>query len=140
MSKNELSVRLCEKPVGRLFRTGGRMRFVYEQSAQRALSMSMPLSKSTYGNRYCEAFFGGLLPESATAKTIIGQLFDINPNNSFNLLAAIGYDCAGAVSIQDPSDPVALTDRHEIEGDPLDEESLAFHLKELPRRPLLAHL
>ena len=140
MSKNELSVRLCERPVGSLFRTGGVMRFIYHESAQRQLSMSMPLTKSKYGNRSCEAYFGGLLPESAKAKMIIGQLFDINHHNNFNLLSAIGYDCAGAVSIQNPNDPFVPTDRHEIKGNPLDEEELAHYLKELPTRPLLAHL
>src|SRR5271154_3657947 len=105
MSKNELSVRLCEKPLGSLFRSGANMRFVYAETAQRPLSMSMSLDKSAYGNRLCEAFFGGLLPESTRARTIIGQLFEVKPHNNFNLLSAIGYDCAGAVSIQDPGDP-----------------------------------
>ncbi len=140
MSKTELSVRLCTKPVGSLHRTGGRMRFFYQETAQRQLSLSMPLNKSEYGNRHCEAFFGGLLPESTKAKSIIGQLFNINPRNSFNLLAAIGYDCAGAVSLQDSNDPITLTDTHEIRGEPLDDKSLSHHLKELPKRPLLAHL
>jgi serine/threonine-protein kinase HipA len=140
MSKNELSVRLCERSVGSLFRSGGTMRFVYDESAKRALSLSMPLSEREYGNRYCEAFFGGLLPESSNAKTIIGRLFHINPNNSFNLLGAIGYDCAGAVSIQDANDPIALTDTRDIKGKPLNAEQLALHLRELPKRPLLAHL
>ena len=140
MSKNELSVRLSEKPLGRLFRSGANMRFVYESSAQRPLSMSMPLDKSAYGNRYCEAFFGGLLPESIKARVIIGRLFEVNPNNSYNLLSAIGYDCAGAVSIQDINDPIISTDTHEIKGEILDEKSLSKYLKELPTRPLLAHL
>ncbi len=140
MSKNELSVRLCEKPIGSLFRSGANMRFVYESSAPRPLSMSMPLDKNTYGNRYCEAFFGGLLPESTKARTIIGRLFEVNPNNSFNLLSAIGYDCAGAVSIQETSDPIISTDTREIRGEPLDEKMLNRYLKELPTRPLLAHL
>ncbi len=95
MSKNELSVRLCEKPLGSLFRSGANMRFTYAKTTQRPLSMSMPLDKNVYGNRYCESFFGGLLPESTRARTIIGRLFEVIPNNSFNLLSAIGYDCAG---------------------------------------------
>ncbi len=140
MSKNELSVRLCEKPLGSLFRSGANMRFTYAKTTQRPLSMSMPLDKNVYGNRYCESFFGGLLPESTRARTIIGRLFEVNPNNSFNLLSAIGYDCAGAVSIQDPNDPINPTDTHKIKGQPLDEETLNRYLKELPTRPLLAHL
>lgn len=140
MSKDELSVRLCEQPVGKLFRSGPNMRFTYDPLAQRPLSMSMPVRGESYGNRYCEAFFGGLLPESSKARMLIGQLFDVNPNNSFNLLAAIGYDCAGAVSIQNQNAPVAPTNSHKIKGEPLDEHALASHLLELPRRPLLAHL
>jgi serine/threonine-protein kinase HipA len=140
MSKNELSVRLCEKPIGNLYRSGANMRFTYGQSARRPLSLSMPLEKNAYGNKYCESFFGGLLPESTKARTIIGRLFHVNSNNSFNLLAAIGYDCAGAVSIQNIDDPVASSNIHKVAGQALSEKALSNYLHELPKRPLLAHL
>ena len=73
-------------------------------------------------------------------KGIDTAIFSRYPNNSFNLLSAIGYDCAGAVSIQDPSDPIISTDTHEIKGKPLIERDLNHYLKELPTRPLLAHI
>jgi HipA N-terminal domain len=52
----------------------------------------------------CEAFFGGLLPESETLKKIIVK-FSISPDNSFALLKVLGHDCAGAITCHDMDEP-----------------------------------
>jgi serine/threonine-protein kinase HipA len=70
------------------------------------------------------------------ARRALGKLFGISPNNTFSLLQAIGYDCAGAVSLHDPSAPVEKQGDFELSGRVLDEAELAQHIRELPRKPL----
>ena len=97
--KNELAVLLNGKLVGILEQTvTGKMQFTYDASAKQSISLSMPLRKEAYEEAVCEAFFGGLLPESDMAKRAIGKQYGISPNNTFALLKAIGHDCAGAIS------------------------------------------
>jgi serine/threonine-protein kinase HipA len=134
----KLQVWLANVPIGTLEQdVSGRMSFAYHADAQRALSLSMPLREEPYGRDICEAFFGGLLPESDNARQLIGRRFGVNGNNSFSLLSVIGHECAGAISIfpEDvvPPDTVAPATPHV-----LSETELAQHIHELPRRPLLA--
>ncbi len=137
MSSRQLSVRLCDVPVGTLELHSGSMRFVYE-SAKRPLSLSMPIRTEPYANKACEAFFGGLLPERSQLKKIIANIYGLNSDSNFNLLAMIGFDCAGAVSLVAPSEPVVIDQSHKLKGKPLAETELKKHLDELPFRPLLA--
>jgi serine/threonine-protein kinase HipA len=111
------------------------MMFQYE-NAPRALSLSMPIRVEPYTNKACEAFFGGLLPENVKTKKLIAKLYGIGSNSNFGLLEKIGFDCAGAVSLVDPSEPVDERSARRLEGKPLTEEELYRHLKELPDRPL----
>lgn len=113
------------------------MSFTYLEEAEKPISMSMPLSKEPYDDHTCESFFGGLLPENQQARQLIGKRFGVNGNNSFSLLTVIGHDCAGAITLLTdgampprPAAPVALTFLNEAE--------LAQHIRDLPRRPLLA--
>lgn len=114
------------------------MRFEYIEDAKYALSLCMPLDQKRHGNMPCEKYFGGLLPESVDARKIIGRMFDANPNNTFALLRAIGADCAGAVSFHPPDDPVQSDEDHEIVVEPLSEQMLERHIRELPQKPLFA--
>jgi HipA-like protein len=50
----------------------------------------MPIREEPYGDPPCEAFFGGLLPESEIARHLIGKRYGVSPHNSFALLRAIG--------------------------------------------------
>jgi serine/threonine-protein kinase HipA len=114
----------------------GRMSFSYDSSAQRPLSISMPLRTEPYGDRVCESFFGGLLPESEQARQLIGKTFGVNGNNSFSLLSVIGHDCAGAITILPEGDIPSAPKDEPLSF--LNETELARHIRELPRRPLLA--
>jgi serine/threonine-protein kinase HipA len=92
MKLKTLSVRLYGLPIGTLQQTNeGKLRFEYLEDTGHALSMSLPRDRQRYGNMPCETYFGGLLPESADARKAIARMFDANPNNTFSLLAAIGY-------------------------------------------------
>lgn len=45
------------------------------------ISVSMPIREEAYGEQSCEAYFGRLLPESDTAKRMIGKKYGVSPNN-----------------------------------------------------------
>lgn len=124
--------------VGILSQPTGRMRFEYVNTASRSLSVSMPIRAEAYGHEMCEAYFGNLLPESDESKRMIGLRFGANPNSTFSLLAAIGYDCAGAVSLQPLDEPQELQEWHELTCEPLTSQQLIQHITQLPRHPLLA--
>ncbi|HEY9788791.1 MAG TPA: type II toxin-antitoxin system HipA family toxin [Candidatus Obscuribacterales bacterium] len=135
-----LSVRLNGEPVGTLEQIkDGKMRFEYASNA-RQISFQFPLSKTRYGNMPCELYFGGLLPESEEARRAIASKFNINPNSTFALLRAIGRDCAGAISLHEPEDPIVADTFHPIEIRPLPDKELAKHIRDLPRKPLFIGL
>ncbi len=137
MSEDTLSVRLGEKSVGTLRLHSGSMLFSYEDS-NRPLSLSMPVREESYTNKSCEAFFGGLLPEPIETKKLIARLYGLRSNSSFSLLSKIGFDCAGAVSITEPSEPLRKNAFYKLEGHPLNQKELHTHLEQLPKRPLFA--
>jgi HipA-like protein len=69
-----LDVRLNGQMLGRLEQTlVGTMRFAYVEGAARAISLSMPVRGEPYEDDACEAYFGGLLPESEPARVAIGR-------------------------------------------------------------------
>lgn len=137
MKKKMLSVRLYGEPVGILEQTeSGKMVFRYDVSANQAISISMPIREQGYDNNHCEAFFGGLLPESDATKKLIGKQYGISYGNSFALLKAIGYDCAGAISFHDISEPVQSQRAYPLQGTVISDKQLYEHIKALPRKPL----
>ncbi len=139
MNKNQLSVRLHGEPVGILEQTPiGKMTFsyFYQEQNSRAISVGMPVREQPYDELPCEAFFGGLLPESDIAKKIIGKKYGISHHNPFALLKAIGYDCAGAISFHLLDDPIVPRHTFPLEGKIISEESLYDHIKALPQQPL----
>jgi serine/threonine-protein kinase HipA len=135
---NKLAVWLGAQRLGTLAQDKtGHMTFTYDPSAGMALSLSMPLREEAYDHTVCESFFGGLLPESEHARQLIGKRFGVNGNNSFSLLSVIGHECAGAISIY-PDNKEAPPEVPASEPLVLSENELASHIRELPRRPLLA--
>ena len=136
-SDKQLSVRLHGVPVGILRQTlGGQLQFEYSDTAQQAISLSLPLAKKPFGNALCESFFAGLLPESEAARRVIALKYKINANNTFSLLRAIGYDCAGAISLQDLDEPIIDNEWHQLTTSVLSENELAQNIRELPDKPL----
>lgn len=137
MNKNQLSIRLNGEPVGMLEQTStGKKTFTYSNNAFMSISCSMPIREEPYGDQSCEAYFGGLLPESDTVKQLIGKRYGVSPNNSFALLRAIGYDCAGAISCHAIDDPIEPQRSVQLTGKIIPEDELYKHIKELPKKPL----
>jgi serine/threonine-protein kinase HipA len=137
MKKNQLSIRLHGEQVGILEQAPtGKMSFVYDKDSATAISMGMPIREEYYDDIRCQAFFGGLLPESETVKKIIAKKYGISPINSFALLRAIGYDCAGAISCHAMDEPIISQRSVPLMGKIISEDELYGHIKELPKKPL----
>jgi serine/threonine-protein kinase HipA len=135
MNNRELFVRLNQLPVGILAQNAqGQMHFSYDEKAV-PISLGMPVRSENYAHTQCEAFFGGLLPESDQAKRAIGKQFGVSPNNSFALLKAIGYDCAGAISLHHTEEEI-LGEKIPLQGRVVSDEEFYQHLKALPQKPL----
>lgn len=135
--KKQLSIRLQGKQVGILEQTPtGKMIFTYDISASHAISVSMPIREEPYNEIQTEAYFGGLLPESEATRRIIGKKYGVNHNNTFSLLKAIGYDCAGAISCHEIDEPQTQQVFFPLTGRIITEDELYEHIKELPTRPL----
>ena len=99
----------------------------------RAISHSLPLRRDPYGQRQLRPFFAGLLPEDAQRQRIATYL-GIDEADDFSLLAAIGGECAGALSIV-AEDTKAKEQSAKIRL--CDVEELKDIIKSLPYRPLL---
>lgn len=137
MNKNQLSIRLHGEPVGILEQTPtGKKIFTYNRDAVTPISVGMPIREQAYDEQACEAFFGGLLPEGELAKQIIGKKYKISSNNSFALLKAIGYDCAGAISCHAIDEPIVPQYSIPLVGRIVTDDELYNHLKDLPKKPL----
>ncbi|MEY4710807.1 MAG: hypothetical protein RIS88_257 [Pseudomonadota bacterium] len=96
----------------------------------RPLSLSLPLplvgNEPLRGDRV-EYFFDNLLPDSGTIRRRLAQRYAAGSDDTFDLLAAIGRDCVGAVQFLPADASPAGFDR--IEGDILDEEAVAALLR-----------
>lgn len=136
-----LSVFLRERPIGSLERTGpSRYRFAYSADAiqddrsdpMARLSASLPLREERFKPSESAPFFEGLLPEGAVRAAIAGKL-GISEGNGFGMLAALGADCAGAVTVlpwdREPQLRGAATRN-------LSETQIVELLRDLPRDPL----
>ncbi len=135
-ANKDLYVSLAGECLGSLSQDkGGKIIFQYADDARRALSLSLPLEKHSFTSRQCEGYFNGLLPESDTVRAALAKRYGISARNDFSLLAAIGYDCPGAVSFSESEEDSGELEIP-LEGEALSEEALEKHLLELPRKPL----
>jgi serine/threonine-protein kinase HipA len=134
-----LAVRLYGERIGLLEQTPtGKIRFTYIPESARQLSIGMPVQAEPFDEVRTEAYFGGLLPESEMARKAIGKRYGVNHHNSFSLLKAIGYDCAGAVSlhpVEELINPESVTS-FPLTGRVLSEQELYQHIQDLPKKPL----
>jgi serine/threonine-protein kinase HipA len=95
---DQLWVFLSDQRVGLLEEHASELRFKYEPAVQTPLSVNLPIREQAYEDGACRPFFDNLLPEGGWRQAICRQL-RIDVNNDFQLLAAIGTECAGAVSL-----------------------------------------
>jgi serine/threonine-protein kinase HipA len=141
-----LSVRLSGEPVARLslLRDGSlQLQYLPEWTAKRGggaypLSLNMPVSKRVYNDDVVAPFVSGLLPDNITHRKNLADIFHVSYDNDFSLVAQIGRECAGAVSILPlDADVIREDDIPEVLHE-VTMPDLATLLRELPQRPLFA--
>lgn len=68
------------------------------------LSVRLPLQDGEHGDGPTRAFFANLLPEGQNL-TRLARLHDVDESNVFDVLGAVGAECAGAVSVLPVASP-----------------------------------
>lgn len=104
MSGRRARVYLLEKFAGVLEETEDGYSFTYDDAYlsdkdAQPISLSLPLAKEAYRDRFLFPFFKGLIPEGWLLE-INARMLHIAPEDDFSLLLATCKDCVGAVSIR----------------------------------------
>ena len=119
----------------------GAMRFAYAprwlaEDFAPPVSFSLPKRPASFSTRECLPFFEGLLPEGAQRDAVAAAL-GVSPGNTFGLLAELGAEVAGALSLW--PDGQAPPRRHAAEPpELLSEEAFIQLLDTIRTRPFLA--
>jgi serine/threonine-protein kinase HipA len=101
----ELLVSLNGVQVGTLAKDkNGGLHFSYTQQwmkrlGARPISLSLPITKQKYSGDVVYNFFDNLLPDNPNIRNKIQARFNVGSGHSFDLLAAIGKDCVGAIQL-----------------------------------------
>jgi serine/threonine-protein kinase HipA len=134
-----LDVHCFGERAGTLAAADAGMWFEYDRAwiadGRPPLSQALPLDGG-YSPDAVRAFFTGLLPEGEPRELLARDL-GLSARNEFAMLAAVGEDCAGAVSVYQPGTG-ARAGAYGEDVDWLDDRGLAKLIDELPRRPMLA--
>lgn len=69
------------------------------------LSLSMPVSTTTYGTRYVDAYLRGLLPDHEEVRERWAKKAGVRPGNTLGLVAHVGMDVSGG-AIFAPEDEI----------------------------------
>jgi serine/threonine-protein kinase HipA len=127
----DLNVYLADEPIGNLSQDDrGLLTFTYLKSAPRPLSVRMPIRDQAYDDVACRAFFANLLPEGqALAAAAAAQR--LQTYQVFELLAAYGRECAGAVSLVPDGTEPTINQSYED----LSETDMATIIRQLPTNP-----
>lgn len=119
----------------------GAMRFAYaprwlaEDSAP-PVSFSLPKRQASFSTRECLPFFEGLLPEGAQRDAVAAAL-GVSPGNTFGLLAELGAEVAGALSLW-PDTEAPPSGKATNPPEFLSDEALLQLLDTIRTRPFLA--
>lgn len=101
----ELRVLIDGDEIGSVIQDArGKFQFDYEDDYRAKptaipLSISMPLSPGTHGDKAIKPFMWGLLPDNDDTLSNWGRRFGVNPRNPFALLGEIGEDLQGAIQM-----------------------------------------
>jgi len=90
-----------------------------ESEEGRPLSLSLPFSldQGSIKGRAVECYFDNLLPDADLIRKRLQDRFHTDSRDAFDLLAAIGRDCVGAVQLLPPGEQPQ--DLHRIDAAPL---------------------
>lgn len=120
-------------------RSTGALEFIYtpdwlETPGARPVSLSMPLQHRPYRGEIVYNYFDNLLPDNNPIRNRIQARFKADTSHPFDLLAAIGMDCVGAVQIVAEGEEPHNVKR--IEGETLTDNQIAKLLKNYQTAPL----
>ena len=113
----------------------GATEFEYDQTwlaadEARPLSLSLPLplatSRALHRGAAVEAYFDNLLPDSEPIRRRLQDRYSTASRSAFDLLAAIGRDCVGAVQLLPPDAPAP--DIRRIDATALGDAAIAREL------------
>lgn len=101
----------------------------------RPLSLSLPtgLGSAVLSGDAVESWFDNLLPDSEVIRRRAQARFQAASTSAFDLLAAIGRDCAGAVQLLPPDQLPSGIDR--IEASPLTAQDIGQRLRAVTAAP-----
>lgn len=102
----------------------------------RPLSLSLPFTPGNqpYRGKVVSDYFDNLLPDSKTIRERIAIRHKTGGASPFELLSALGRDCAGAIQMLPPGErPVDL---QRIRGKPMNEADIARLLRDVTAPPL----
>lgn len=116
---------------------GGGMAFSYDDSwlnnpLKRPVSLSMPLSTRPYTGVEVYNYFDNLLPDNPVIRDRVMTKFTVAVDHPFDILAAIGHDCVGALQLVTEDfeyDPA-------IDAQPMTEQAVARQLRQYRESPL----
>lgn len=96
--------------AGVIEREGGRTTLKYAPEYRASpgatpLSLSMPVSGTTYSNQTVEAYLKGLLPDNAAVRERWARTAGVRPGNTLGLIAHVGLDVQGG-AIFAPEDAI----------------------------------
>jgi serine/threonine-protein kinase HipA len=132
-----LGVWCFDRLAGTLTDSRPAMTFAYDlgwlADGKPPLSQSLPLDGASTPQA-AAAFFGGLLPEGVPREQLARRL-GVSERNDFSLLAAVGGDTAGAITLLPPGQEPE-PGGHDVEW--LDDDELVKLVKDLPSRPMHA--
>jgi len=137
-----LNIWLNGTPVGYWDATAGGNTLTYfdewlgdEQGRPLSLSLPFQPGNASYRGPVVQNYFDNLLPDSDAIRRRIAQHFRTAGIEPYQLLAAVGRDCVGAIQLLPPDE--APTDLFSINCEPLDEHGVAALLRHaLSDRPL----
>ncbi|HTH74010.1 MAG TPA: type II toxin-antitoxin system HipA family toxin [Trinickia sp.] len=110
-----------------------------EDEQGRPLSLSLPFTPGNQPRRgkVVSDYFDNLLPDSKAIRERIAARHKTGGTSPFELLSALGRDCAGAIQMLPPGErPVDL---QRIRGKPLREADIARLLRDVTAAPLGQH-
>jgi serine/threonine-protein kinase HipA len=137
-----LNIWLNGSPVGYWDASAGGNTLTYfdewiDDEQGRPLSLSLPFQpgNAPYRGQVVQNYFDNLLPDSDVIRRRIAQHFRKAGTEPYQLLAAVGRDCVGAIQLL-PADE-SPTDLFSISSEPLDDHGVATLLRHtLSDRPL----
>lgn len=100
------------------------------------LSIRLSLRPEPFADEACRVFFNNLLPEGTT-RALIARKLGISEGNDFKLLAALGGECAGALSLSPHGQPWGKSASGKGSYEPLKQEELDRMIERMAQSPLL---